>query len=57
MLLLFAVAKVETLPVGGTAPGFATFPTVPFLFTYKPDVDVVKMVSGALRNNHCTEKI
>ena len=51
MLLLFAVAKVETLPVGGTAPGFAIFPMAPFLFTYKPDVDVIKMVSGALRNN------
>ena len=36
-MLLFAVAKVETLAVGGTAAGFATFLMDPFFFTYKPD--------------------
>ena len=38
-MLLFAVAKVETLAVGGTAAGFATFLMEPF-FTYKLD-DVI----------------
>ena len=40
-LLFFGVEKVETLAIGGTAPGIAIFLTVPFLFTYKPDVGVV----------------
>ena len=40
-LLFFGVEKVETLATGGTAPGIAIFLTVPFLFTYKPDVGVV----------------
>ena len=41
LLLLFVIAKVKTLPVGGTAPGFASFPMATFLFTYKPDLGVV----------------
>ena len=39
-MLLFAVAKVEILAVGGTAAGFANFLMEPFFFTYKLD-DVI----------------